>query len=180
MPTKAHKFSAFRNARFWLAGLFLLAVPKSALALTPASPKEDASAKPAASTAANKKDPPGTSTVEVKGSLDKEDIRKTIQNHINEVKFCYEKRLTAKKDLAGTVLIKFTISTTGAVTSPSVQQSTLNDLECEQCITSALSKWVFPQPKGGVVVVSYPFVLKSVDDRPPPPASDKRVMVPAT
>ena len=40
-------------------------------------------------------------TAEVRGSLDKELIRRIIRRHINEVKFCYERELTRNADAAG-------------------------------------------------------------------------------
>src|SRR5205823_1928265 len=44
---------------------------------------------------------PGTATV--RGSLDKEIIRRIVRRHMNEVKFCYEKELTTHPDLYGRV-----------------------------------------------------------------------------
>jgi hypothetical protein len=43
-----------------------------------------------------------------------------------------------------------------------VQQSTLGDDTVEQCIAQAIERWTFPKPSGGgIVIVSYPFVLKT-------------------
>jgi outer membrane biosynthesis protein TonB len=101
-------------------------------------------------------------TAQVRGALDKEIIRRIIRRHINEVKFCYEKELAKKPDLYGRVMIQFTISGTGAVVSSIVQSSTMNNSSVEQCIAGAVHRWEFPKPQGGgVVIVSYPFVLKA-------------------
>lgn len=101
-------------------------------------------------------------TAQVRGALDKEIIRRIIRRHINEVKFCYEKELAKKPDLYGRVMIQFTISGNGQVVSSAVQNSTMNNVSVEQCIASAVRRWEFPKPQGGgVVIVSYPFVLKS-------------------
>ena len=40
----------------------------------------------------------------VRGSLDREIIRRTIRRHINEVRFCYEQELAAHRDLGGALL----------------------------------------------------------------------------
>jgi TonB family protein len=78
------------------------------------------------------------------------------------VKFCYEKELAKKPDLYGRVMVQFTIAGTGAVVASVVQNSTMNNPEVEQCIAGALRRWEFPKPQGGgVVIVSYPFVLKA-------------------
>ena len=43
-----------------------------------------------------------------------------------------------------------------------VQTSTMKNRNVEQCIAAAVRRWLFPKPKGGgIVIVSYPFVLKS-------------------
>jgi len=96
----------------------------------------------------------------VQGSLSKEVIRRIIQRHINEVKFCYEKELAARPDLEGRVSIKFIISGTGAVQMAAVAETTLGNAKVENCIAQAVKRWTFPQPKGGgVVIVTYPFQL---------------------
>lgn len=102
-------------------------------------------------------------TAEVKGSLDKEVIRRVIRKHINEVKFCYEKELTRNQALQGRVMIQFTISPTGSVVSSVVQSSTMGNSSVDQCIAAAVKRWEFPKPQGGIVIVSYPFVLKAAD-----------------
>ena len=101
-------------------------------------------------------------TAQVRGALDKEIIRRIIRRHINEVKFCYEKELAKKPDLYGRVMVQFTIAGTGAVVASVVQNSTMNNPPVEQCIAGAVRRWEFPKPQGGgVVIVSYPFVLKA-------------------
>ena len=101
-------------------------------------------------------------TAQVRGSLDQEIIRRIIRRHLNEVKFCYEKELLRKADLYGRVTVHFTISGTGQVVASIVQQSTMNAPVVEQCIADAVKRWEFPKPQGGgIVIVSYPFVLKA-------------------
>jgi TonB family protein len=101
-------------------------------------------------------------TAQVRGSLDKEIIRRIIRRHLNEVKFCYEKELMHKADLYGRVMVQFTISGTGQVIASIVSNSTMNSPSVEQCIAQAVKRWEFPKPQGGgIVIVSYPFVLKA-------------------
>jgi hypothetical protein len=103
---------------------------------------------------------PGTAAV--RGSLDKELIRRVIRRHLNEVKFCYEKELLRQSSLYGRVTTQFTVGGNGQVLAAVVQGSTLNDSAVEQCIVQSVRRWQFPKPEGGgIVIVSYPFVLKA-------------------
>lgn len=98
---------------------------------------------------------------DVRGSLSKEVIRRIIRRHINEVRFCYEQELNARPDLEGRVSIKFIIAPTGAVQNAAVAGSTMNNPRVENCIAKAARRWNFPAPEGGgIVVVTYPFVLQ--------------------
>jgi pSer/pThr/pTyr-binding forkhead associated (FHA) protein len=98
----------------------------------------------------------------VKGSLSKEVIRRIVHRHINEVKFCYERELAARPDLAGRVSIKFIIMGTGAVQMAAVAESTIGNPNVENCIAQAVRRWTFPQPEGGgIVIVTYPFQLEA-------------------
>jgi len=104
----------------------------------------------------------------VRGSLNREIIRRIVRRHINELRFCYERELQARPDLSGRVVIQFTIAATGQVVASVVQQSTLRHAAVEGCIALAVRRWLFPRPSdGGIVIVSYPFVLSAVGAEPP-------------
>ena len=95
---------------------------------------------------------------EVQGSLDKEIIRKVVRQHRREIKYCYEKELQKDADLEGDVLVKFTISATGNVVAALIEKDTMNNDAVTSCIQAKIRRWVFPEPKGGgIVVVRYPF-----------------------
>jgi hypothetical protein len=105
-----------------------------------------------------------TGTVETQGALAKEVIRRVIQRHLNEVRFCYEENLRKAPELAGRVEVKFVISPSGAVHAASVAASTLvgDGARTAQCITDAVRRFSFPAPEGGgVVIVTYPFLLQA-------------------
>lgn len=100
-------------------------------------------------------------TAAVKGSLSKEAIRRVVNRHRAEVKFCYERVLNKLPDLEGRVSVKFVISPSGAVISSSVATSSLRNAEVESCIVGKVKTWSFPSPDGGgVVSVTYPFILQ--------------------
>ena len=104
-------------------------------------------------------------TAEVRGALDKEIIRRVIRRHLNEMKFCQERELVRGGRATGRIVLQFTIGGEGAVLASTIQSSTVGNPAIEQCIAQAVRRWEFPKPRGGgVVVVSYPFILRSSGD----------------
>jgi hypothetical protein len=100
----------------------------------------------------------------VLGSLDKELIRRVIRAHANEIRYCYELELAKNPGLWGKVSVNFVISPTGSVQSAKVKETTLNNQNVENCIIGKVKGWKFPEPKGGgIVIVTYPFILKRTD-----------------
>jgi hypothetical protein len=48
------------------------------------------------------------------------------------------------------------------VQQANVSQTSLHNATVERCITQKIRTWKFPEPKGGgIVIVNYPFILKS-------------------
>jgi TonB family protein len=101
----------------------------------------------------------------VRGSLPREVIAAVVRRHLGEVRFCYESRLAAEPALEGRVTVQLTIGPDGAVTSSRVTGDTTGSADLGACIAAAVSRWTFPAPEGGgIVIVNYPFVLQQ--DRP--------------
>jgi TonB family protein len=97
----------------------------------------------------------------IMGSLDKELIRRVIQQHRSQIRYCYESELVRNPKLGGKVAVKFVITADGGVSSAVTAQSTLHDATVESCINARVKSWQFPKPKGGgIVVVTYPFLFK--------------------
>jgi TonB family protein len=95
------------------------------------------------------------------GSLDKELVRKVIQDNRGQIRSCYESLLNQFPNLGGKVQVQFTIGSDGQVLASKVAQSSASNGRLEQCVASRVGLWQFPRPKGGGrVVVSYPFIFK--------------------
>lgn len=96
----------------------------------------------------------------VKGSLDKDIIRRIVRAHINEVRYCYNQGLKKEPTLEGKVSVQFTISAAGKVPVATVASTTLSDKDVANCSAKAFKRWRFPKPPAGdVVVVTYPLSL---------------------
>ncbi len=92
------------------------------------------------------------------GALDREIIQRVVRQHRREIQHCYEQQLQRNPDLAGRVTMQWVISPTGDVVSASVEETSLNDSNVEQCMVQRIQRWSFPEPDGGGIVrVNYPF-----------------------
>ncbi len=99
---------------------------------------------------------------EVDGGLDKEAIARVIRSQLGQIRYCYERQLSASPDLYGKILIKFTIGAAGSVVAQAIGTTSLNNAMVEGCILRRVAGWQFPSPKGGTsVLVTYPFLFKS-------------------
>lgn len=98
----------------------------------------------------------------IQGALSKEEIGRVIRRNLARFKYCYEKQLNANPNLSGKIAIYFTIAPTGSVADASVRETSMNDVNVEECAVKVMRTLKFPQPKGGgIVVVTYPFVFQS-------------------
>lgn len=98
---------------------------------------------------------PGQPTVN--GELDKVIIQRVTRQNRREILNCYERKLREDPNLSGELIIKWVITPNGDVASAEIDESDLDDEGVEDCITSRIDRWVFPEPDGGGVVrVHYP------------------------
>ncbi|MCB0389851.1 MAG: AgmX/PglI C-terminal domain-containing protein [Bdellovibrionales bacterium] len=101
---------------------------------------------------------------DIEGGLDKDVIARVIEKNLGQIRYCYERQLSANPELYGKVLVKFTINGTGTVSAQNIGLTTLKSAMVEGCILRRVSGWKFPTPKGGTQVrVTYPFLFKSTN-----------------
>ncbi len=99
---------------------------------------------------------------EVQGGLDREVIAQVIQGYLGQIRYCYERQLSANPELYGKVQVRFTIGGTGSVTAQQIGTTSLRNAMVEGCILRRIASWQFPAPKGGTLVnVTYPFLFQS-------------------
>lgn len=95
------------------------------------------------------------------GALDKSLIDRVIESHLAQIRYCYQKELAKNPNLSGKIVVKFTITSDGTVSSATTKSSTMQNVACEECVNSQFLRMRFPQPKGGgMVVVSYPLAFQ--------------------
>ncbi|MBI3185605.1 MAG: TonB family protein [Myxococcales bacterium] len=92
--------------------------------------------------------------------VSKDLIRQVIRRNVNQIRYCYERELVRTPHLAGKVAVRFVIGGGGVVTRSEVAHSSVDNPALEQCVAGRVRTWLFPRPRGGVVVVTYPFLFK--------------------
>jgi hypothetical protein len=104
-----------------------------------------------------------TKATQVRGSIDRDAVAKVLEEHMNDMRGCYERALMRDPNLgAGKILLEWNISATGAVSDVRTKVATLKNTEVNTCLLDVLKQLQFPKPQGGVVIVSYPFLFNSV------------------
>lgn len=98
----------------------------------------------------------------IRGTMDREAIAKVINEHIAEIRACYERALLKEAGLTGKLVFEWTIDLGGAVSEVKVKVAGLKSTDATNCMIGSLRTWRFPKPVGGIVVVSYPFIFNSV------------------
>jgi hypothetical protein len=101
----------------------------------------------------------------VQGDLNKAIVRRYIKRNAQKLQYCYEKQLRVTPRLAGTVATRFTIGADGKVSDATARG--MASAEVNACVAAVIQDIEFPKPKGGEVVVSYPLVFRSSDDKRP-------------
>jgi len=90
-------------------------------------------------------------------------VREIVRGRINEVKGCYDHELALHPDLAGRIVIQFTIAANGEVVGSTLKRSTMQNAAVENCTERAVRRWTFPKPPASAsaseanMVVTYPF-----------------------
>jgi TonB family protein len=100
--------------------------------------------------------------VETTGGLSREDIRRTVRRHLNEVRFCYEQQLMSRPDLEGRVAVQFLVNADGSVLTSSVVDRSGPVGDVGSCVSQSVRRWTFPASQGPTRV-TYPFVLQSAE-----------------
>lgn len=93
------------------------------------------------------------------GGLDARLVDETIKRHINQIRYCYQRQLTRNPSLRGKVVSRFVIAQDGSVSKADTKTSSMGNAEVESCINARIMRMQFPEPRGGIVIVSYPFMF---------------------
>jgi hypothetical protein len=103
-----------------------------------------------------------SSTVKIEGGMSRELVKRVIDQHLDEITYCYEMALMSNPSILGRIVFEWKILMDGRVGEIRIVASSVNSTEIHDCIKSSIKSWQFPKPVGAEVVVSYPFVFDLV------------------
>lgn len=96
------------------------------------------------------------------GTIDREAIKRVIQNNIRAIRDCYNRALNKNPDLYGKIVLEWEFSEGGRVTAARPVSDSTGTSEVASCIIGRLKTWTFPEPPPDQrAVVRYPFVFSS-------------------
>jgi Inner membrane component of T3SS, cytoplasmic domain len=101
-------------------------------------------------------------TVRIEGGMSREMVKQVIDQHLQEITYCYENALMSNPNIMGRMVFEWKILMDGRVGEVRIVASSVNSHEIHDCIRGAIKSWRFPKPQGSEVVVSYPFVFDLV------------------
>ena len=101
-------------------------------------------------------------TVNVRGGMNREIVKRVIDQHLDEISYCYETALISNPSIIGKIVFEWKILLSGKVGEIRIKSSSINSSEIHSCIKSSIKSWQFPEPKGSEVIVSYPFIFDIV------------------
>ncbi len=93
------------------------------------------------------------------GRLDGAEVKIAINRHARDIQRCQ----ASEPDADGRLDMQWTVEENGSVRPGSVRVvlDELRSQEMTRCVREAIGKWMFPQPKGGPALVTFPFRFKN-------------------
>ncbi|RLC44747.1 MAG: hypothetical protein DRH44_01295, partial [Candidatus Coatesbacteria bacterium] len=88
-------------------------------------------------------------------------IRSVVEAHRSGIEYTYKKYLKRDPTLEGKIVVRFTISPSGQVSSVEIISSTMGLPAIEKDIINLIYNWRFPPIPEGDVTVIYPFIFFS-------------------
>jgi hypothetical protein len=98
-------------------------------------------------------------TVRIQGGMSRQAVKRVIDQHLDEISYCYECALISNPSIMGKMVFEWKILMSGKVGEVRIKSSSIQSSDLHSCLKGAIRSWQFPKPKGAEVVVSYPFVF---------------------
>ncbi len=94
------------------------------------------------------------------GRLPDEAIKRVVSQNAREIEQCYQR--VADTGDSGRVEVEWIVDRLGTVTQVRIIYDEVHAELLKSCLRTAIKRWVFPPPKGGPALVSFPFVFANL------------------
>ena len=91
------------------------------------------------------------------GFLSQDQILQVVRRHRRGIRACYETALLDDRELQGRIVASWTIDLDGSVSRRLIEHNSTGSRDLESCVLREIRRMRFPEPDGGMVVVSFPF-----------------------
>jgi hypothetical protein len=92
--------------------------------------------------------------------LSHESINEVVRPHLAAIKCCYQTQLGRDPELAGDVVVAWTIEPSGGVSRAWIVERTLGSQPAVDCIGEEICGWAFPPAEAPTMVGRYPIIFK--------------------
>jgi outer membrane biosynthesis protein TonB len=82
-----------------------------------------------------------------------------VHRYAGGIKYCYDRSLETRPDIAGRIVLLITVAPTGAVSRVQTVANTVKDPELEACVLGQVKAWKFPASAGTPVTFRCPLVF---------------------
>jgi len=97
----------------------------------------------------------------VQGTLSQAEVYAEIQKHTGKIQACYERELNKNPSLGGRITFEWTVKANGGVGTVKEVNSTLGNAAVSKCVSDVIRQMKFPRPKGGEVIVVFPWMFSA-------------------
>jgi len=95
------------------------------------------------------------------GKLSERQVEYVVATNRSSLTSCYERHLKSDNSLAGKVVLRVEVESSGRVLSVKSMTDRIKGSMLEECMGKTIRKWQFPKFEGGSTTVELPFVLTS-------------------
>jgi TonB family protein len=95
------------------------------------------------------------------GHADLASITREIRTRRKAIAACYERALKTRPTLAGKLVVRFSITAAGTISTVDIDDDTLGAPEVGACVRAIVQRWRFAPPSEAPVELSFPFVFQA-------------------
>ncbi len=106
-------------------------------------------------------DVPDEAKLRLPSSLNQRQITSVVNRNLERIQFCYDTQLRRNPNLSGKVLVNFSISGNGRISTVKIKTPKFRGTYLEGCVRKTMKIWRFPKFSGEPIEVDYPFIFTS-------------------